>query len=103
VQLLRHQADERARGAVIAPNVVTVRDYRSRRGGDNAADDVDQRRLARAIGAEERENLALANFKVDLFQRLQAGGVGLGEIRDGKDRDIGSFPRRARWARFPPD
>ena len=56
------------------------------RGPDDAADDVDQRGLARAVGAQEGEDLALPNVEVDAFQRLEPRGVGLGQTRDRDDR-----------------
>jgi hypothetical protein len=34
---------------------------------DDAADDADQRRLARAVGAEKRENLAAPDVEIDAF------------------------------------
>jgi hypothetical protein len=53
---------------------------------DNPADDADQGRLARAIRTEQGKDLAAANLQVDVLEGLEAGGVGLGEIRDGNDR-----------------
>ena len=53
---------------------------------DDAADDADQRRLAGAVRAEQREDLALADLEVDALQRLQARGVGLGQAGNGDDR-----------------
>ena len=50
---------------------------------DDAADDADQRRLAGAVRAEQRENLAAPDLQVDVLQRLEAAGVGLREMRDG--------------------
>jgi len=52
---------------------------------DDAADDVDQRGLAGAVRAEQREDLALLDLQVDALQRLAAAGVGLGEALDGED------------------
>ena len=54
-------------------------------GIDDAADDADQRGLAGAIGAQQRKDLATADVKVDAFQRLEAGAIGLGEVCDGDD------------------
>src|SRR6516162_2781040 len=57
--------------------------HRARRRIDDAADDADQSRLAGAIRAEQRENLAVADVEVDVFKRLESGGVNLIETRDG--------------------
>src|SRR3546814_2345686 len=48
---LRHQPDAAARGAIIADRIVPVDGDRARRRRHDAADDADQRRLARAVGA----------------------------------------------------
>ena len=64
-ELLRHQADLRARRAILALDVVTVRDHHSAGRRDDPADDVDERGLARAIGTEQGEDLALADLEVD--------------------------------------
>ena len=42
-------------------------------------DDADQRGLARAVGAEQREEIALLDVEVDALQRLHAVLVDLGE------------------------
>ncbi len=86
VQLLRHQADLRPRCAVIAHDVVAVGEHRSRGRRDDPADDADQRRLSRAVGPEQGEDLALADFEVDALQCLQARSVGLGQVGNGDDR-----------------
>ena len=54
-------------------------------GVDDAADDADQRRLAGAVGAEQREDLAAADLEVDVLESVEAGGVGLGDAGDGDD------------------
>ena len=59
------------------PSTVT----RARAGVDDAADDADQRRLAGAVGAEQREDLAAPDLEVDVLERLEARGVGLGRRR----------------------
>ncbi len=72
----------RARGAVIGDDVVTIdRERCPALGIDDSADDADQRRLACAIGTEQRKNLSAANVQVDALERFEAGGVGLREIR----------------------
>ena len=82
-KLLRHEPDQRAGDAVIGDDVVPVHQDAAARRIDDAADDADQRRLAGAVGAEQRENLAVADFQVDVLERLKAGGVGLVQMRDG--------------------
>jgi hypothetical protein len=64
---------------------VTVDEHLARARRDDAADDVDQRGLAGAVGPEQREDLAALDLEVDAFQRLQARGVALFERADGKD------------------
>ena len=46
---------------------------------DERGDDADQRGLAGAVGAEQREEIALLDVEVDALQRLDAVLVGLGE------------------------
>jgi hypothetical protein len=84
-QLLRHEADHRAGGAVVPDDVVAVDRHGAGTGIDDAADDADQRRLAGAVRAEQAENLALADLQVDIFKRLKTRGVGLGKIGNGND------------------
>ena len=84
-QLLRHEADHRARGTVVGDDVVTV--YRNGSVGriDDPADGADEGRLSRAVGAQQREDLAAANVQVYFLERLETGSEGLGEIRYGDD------------------
>jgi hypothetical protein len=71
VQFLRHQADQRARGAIILVDVVAADgDAAFARIGD-AADDADQRGLAGAVRPEQRENLAAAMSRLTLFSALK--------------------------------
>ena len=80
VQFLRHQADQRARGAIVAsmswPSTVTLPVARI----DDAADDADQRGLAGAVRPQQREDLAAPDVEIDVVQRLETGAVGLGQI-----------------------
>jgi hypothetical protein len=71
VQLLRHQADGSAGGAVVAHGVVAVGRDGAGGGIAHAADDADQRGLAGAVGAEQGKNLAAPDVQVDVFQRLK--------------------------------
>ncbi len=93
-QLLRHESDLRARGAVVAHDVVTVRDDAPAARRDDAADDVDQRGLAGAVRAEEGEDLALAYLEIDRLERAHARGV---RLTDVLDRD---YRRHARGTRL---
>ena len=63
------------------PSTVTVPAV----GVDDAADDADQRGLAGAVGPEQREDLAAPDVEVDVLQRLEARGIGLGQVGDGDD------------------
>ena len=81
--LLRHQPDQRARGAVVANNIVAVDGDLAGSRIDDAADDADQRRLAGAVRAEQSENLAAPDLQVDVLERLEAAGVDFREMRDG--------------------
>jgi hypothetical protein len=56
---------------------VTVHEHLAFGRIDDAADDADQRRLAGAVRAEQRENLAVRDFQADILQRLKTGGIGL--------------------------
>ena len=86
VEFLRHEADARAGLAIGANVVVPVHGDGTSGGGDEAADRADQRRLARAIGAEQREDLAAVDVEVHALQRLVTGGIGLFQTPDRNDR-----------------
>ncbi|MOA54919.1 hypothetical protein D3C78_1786190 [compost metagenome] len=45
---------------------------------DDAADDADQRRLARAVRPEQGEDFTALNVQVDALERLESRGVSLG-------------------------
>src|SRR3546814_19070123 len=74
---------------LIADRIVPVDGDRARRRRHDAADDADQRRLARAVGAEQRENLAAFDVEIDRLQRAEATVIGLADARDRRDREIG--------------
>jgi hypothetical protein len=65
-QLLRYQSDQVASNAVVADNIVPGDANRARAAGDDAADDRNQGCFTGAIGAQQRENLALADVEIDL-------------------------------------
>ena len=60
-QLLRHQADHRARGAVVLEDVMAAHRHGARGRRHDAADDVDERCLAGAVRPQQAEDLAAAN------------------------------------------
>ena len=49
---------------------------------DQPGEDVDQGRLARAVGAEQPENLAARDVEADIVQRELAAGIGFGQRFD---------------------
>ena len=64
---------------------------------DQPRQDVDQRRLARAVGPEQPEDRALRHIEGDAVERLLAALVGLAELVDG-DRGAGHGACRYRVA-----
>jgi hypothetical protein len=54
-------------------------------GRDDAADDRDQRGLARAIRPEQREDLAALDFEIDVIERLVARAIGLADLGNRQD------------------
>ena len=85
-QLLRDETDHRSSHAEISADVVTSDRDRAFGQGDDSANDADQRRLAGAVRAQQRKNLATANIEVDALQSPQAGGVSLRNVGDRNDR-----------------
>jgi hypothetical protein len=75
-QFLRHETDHGAGGAVVGGDVVTVHPYGPCAGIDDPADGADQRRLARAVGPQQCEDLAPANVEADVLESPETGGVG---------------------------
>src|SRR5205823_3007205 len=58
---------------------------------EEAADDIDERRLAGAVGADERQHLALANGEVDVVHRVRIAEV-LGQLAGGEQaHDAGAL------------
>ena len=89
VELLRHQADQRAGGAIVGEDVMAADRDRAGRRRHDPADDADQRGLAGAVRPEQRENLALVDVEVDALERLEPGGIGLRQVGDRNDRGHG--------------
>src|SRR3546814_20831081 len=61
---------------------------------DQPAHRADQRCLARTVGAEQREYLALANGQINIFQRLGAAGIDFGKPVNFEDWIVHSALRR---------
>ena len=103
--LLRHEADDPPRGAIVAHDIMAVDEDPARSHRHRAADDADQRRLAGAVRAEEGENLAFGDLEVDRVEGDQARLIALGYGGDGYHRrhrrssPIGALDRRARAGR----
>jgi hypothetical protein len=57
-----------------------------------SADDLDQRRLARAVVAEQPEDLALAQVQVDVAQRRDRAEA-LGDVFDAQDVGVSGSTR----------
>jgi hypothetical protein len=64
-QFLRYKANAGAGFAKMDAPVLAIDQHRTVGRIDRSADDVDQRRLARAVRAEQRENFAALYFEVD--------------------------------------
>jgi hypothetical protein len=86
------QVLEGARGAdrggdvrPLAGDLVALQDDRALGGWQDAGDHVERRRLARAIGTDERHDLAGLDVQVEVVQRRDPA-VALGEAADGQDR-----------------
>jgi len=57
---------------------VAVSQHRAVGGIDDAADDADQRRLARAVRPEQREDFAALDVQADILERLESRRILLG-------------------------
>ena len=68
--------DQRPRGAIVPIDVVPAHRHAAFAQIGDAADDADQRGLARAIRPEQREDLAGLDIQIDVVQRLETGAVG---------------------------
>jgi hypothetical protein len=79
-EFLRHEADQRARRAILFREMMSVDQDRAGRRIDDAADDVDQRGLAGAIWPQQREDLATPYLKVDALERLKSGRIGFDDV-----------------------
>ncbi|MNV83578.1 hypothetical protein D3C71_1773940 [compost metagenome] len=51
---------------------------------DQGGEDADGGGLARAVGAEQGEEVAFGNIQIDALEGLEAVAVGLGQLSDGQ-------------------
>ena len=82
--------------------ILAERRDRAAGGPHQPADRADQRGLARAVGPEQRENLALADRQIDTVERLRAALVGFGQAANVENRfsqGTWSCGRNASWSR----
>ena len=98
--LLRHEPDDRPRGAIVANDVMAVDEDLARSHRHGAADDPDQRRLAGAVRTEQGEDLAFGDLQIDRVERDEARLVTLGHRGDRYHRrhrrlsPVGALMRR---------
>jgi hypothetical protein len=85
VQLLRHQADQRARRAIAVDDVVAIDRHFALCRHQDAANDADERGLAGTVWSEQCKNLAAADVEIDVFKRAEAGRVAFRQVLDGND------------------
>src|SRR5207249_10823380 len=69
-ELLGYETDQRPRGAVVGDDVVAVDPNVAGRRIDDPADDANQRRLACAVGAEQRKDLRSEEHTSELQSRF---------------------------------
>lgn len=81
-EFLRYETDPPPRLAPVGRKVVAKGTDRARCRAHQTANRPDQSGLARAIGPEQRENLALADRQVDVVECLEAAGIDLGQPFD---------------------
>ena len=79
IDFLRHDADAGLGGLELPIDVVAEHVGRAGALVDERGDDADERRLAGAVGSEQREEIALLDIEIDAFERLDTVLVGLGE------------------------
>jgi hypothetical protein len=81
--LLWHESDHRARGAIFLHDVVPIDENPPRGHRDQTADDADERRFASSVGAEQREYLAFLYRKIDFMKCDLTGLVRFCHGRNG--------------------
>src|ERR1022692_2804000 len=80
IDFLRHDADARLRGFELTVDVVPEHLDETAGLVDERRHDADDGRFAGAVGAEQREEVALLDGKIDSLERLDTVLVGLGEL-----------------------
>ena len=84
-EFLRHEADERARAAIIARDVAAVDRHRAFACIHNAANDADQRGFTGAVRPEQSEDFSAIDRQIDVFQSMKTRGIGFRQIRNRDD------------------
>src|SRR6266581_6421714 len=85
-ELLGHQPNQRPRRAEILDDIVAANGHLTTARIDDPAHNADQRGLAGAIRAEQREDLAAADLQVDVLEGAESGRICFGKIRNCDDR-----------------
>ena len=80
-----HEADLGACSPIVVNDVVAIGQHSTSTWVDDAADDVDQCGLARAVRAEQGEDFAATYVEVDSLQRLKTGCILFGQVLDRDD------------------
>jgi hypothetical protein len=92
-QFLRDKTDLGSRGPGVADDVMASGHDGASGRIDDPADDIDQRRLACAIGTKQAKYLSLADLQVDFLEGLEARGIGLAQTGHGNNRLHGQLSR----------
>src|SRR5690606_34979491 len=80
MQFLRHKPDQGACGAIVADDVMALHADGAAGRIDEAADDGNERRLARAVRSEEREDFAVHDLEVDRVKGGKPRIIDLGKL-----------------------
>ena len=83
---LRHHPDQRAGLAIVIDDIKPVNSVAAAGSTQQPADGRNKRRLAGAIGTNERDNLAFLNIQRNDFQRLGAITIGFTKVANGQNR-----------------
>src|SRR5262245_21174442 len=81
-ELLGYQPNQRPRRAEILDDIVATDGHPTVCRIDDPAHNADQRGLAGAIGAEQREDFAAPDLQVDVLEGAETGRICLGHIRN---------------------
>lgn len=80
IELLGHHTKTALEGIRIPVKVVAEHADRAAAFIHQRGNDADGGGLARTIGAEQREEIALGHFQIDAIEGLEAIGVGFGQL-----------------------